>query len=147
MSEPKGFGKTTKPSKKAASPGSQKRKKAQKQYDNLSEQGFPEFNIFVRLPEKPDQWLPVGSIAVKRSSAVNQALFQNEVELQKGALRLFPRLTKRKDELEYGYRLKDKAFADEPIQLAQRPAPSLLQKLRTNLQSWIERLRPGQPIS
>lgn len=138
-STPKGFGKPSNPPKKSPSPAAQKRKGAEKKYENLQTKGFPEFNIYVRLPDKPDNWLPVGSMAVKRSSQISQAIFQNETELLKGALRVFPKLSKRRDELEYGYRVKDKAFQDEPIQLAQRPQPSPIAKLTEGIRGLFRR--------
>lgn len=137
----KGFGKPTRPTKPAPTAAAKKRKVAEKKYENLQDQGYPEFNIYVRLPDKPENWLPVGSMAVKRSGVISQAIFQNEADLLKGALRVFPRLAKRKDELEYGYRLKDKAFRDEPIQVAQRPQPSAMGNLVATVKSKILNLR------
>lgn len=148
MTSTKGFGKpSSKPSskpKKKATESAKQRQQAKKQYETLKGKGLPEFNIFVRLPEKPNNWMPVGAIAVQRSSAINAAIFQNEEALLKGALRLFPKLTKRVEDLEYGYRLKD--FNDEPIQPAQRPTPSPLARLLSPLKTWIstllQKLRP-----
>ncbi|NJL98398.1 MAG: hypothetical protein HC924_06030 [Synechococcaceae cyanobacterium SM2_3_2] len=136
---PKGFGKPTRPVKKPPTAAAKKRKVAEKKYENLQGDGYPEFNIYVRLPEKPENWLPVGSMAVKRSGVINQAIFQNEADLLKGAMRVFPRLAKRQEELEYGYRLKDKAFQDEPIQLAQRPQPSAIAGLMAKIQGLFSR--------
>jgi hypothetical protein len=137
MSQPKGFSQSN-PEKKPAKANTAKRKEAAKRYDELKAKGMPEFAIFARRrqaePGKPNPWLPVGSLAVSRSSAIHQAIFQNEEELKKAAVRLFPRLSKVKDELEFGFRLKDKEFQDEPIQVAVRPQPS-------PLQSWIDRVR------
>ncbi len=138
MATPKGFGSS--PSPKQPTQGAVQRKVAAHQYDELKKQGFPEFNIFVRLPEKPDSWLPVGSLAVKRSSAINQAIFENQAELRKGAVRLFPRLGKRVGELEYGYRLKDKAYQDEPIQVAIPPQPGILQRWRDQAATFLQQI-------
>jgi hypothetical protein len=137
MSQSKGFSKS-KPEKKPTSPNTTKRKQAAKRYDELQAKGMPEFNIFARsgkaTPGKSNPWLPVGSLAVGRSSAIHQAIFQNEEELKKAALRLFPRLSKVKEDLEFGFRLKDPDYQDEPIQLAIRPQPS-------PVQVWIEKIR------
>lgn len=138
MATPKGFGPA--PSPKKPTQGAVQRKAAAHQYDELKKQGFPEFNIFVRLPEKPESWLPVGSLAVKRSSAINQAIFENQAELQKGAVRLFPRLGKRVGDLEYGYRLKDKAYQDEPIQAAIPPQPGILRQWRAQAATFLQQL-------
>lgn len=120
-----GFGKsktTQKPSQNAV-----KRAKASKQYDKMTADGSPEFNIFIRIQGKKN-WYPVGSLAVNRSSKINQAIFAQEAELRQGAFRLFPILRKHQSQLEYGYRLKQ--FTDESIQIAVKPEPSVGGRLR-----------------
>ncbi|MFQ3584350.1 MAG: HHL1-like protein [Cyanobacteriota bacterium] len=140
MSQSKGFSKS-KPTKTPPNPNAAKRKQAAKRYDELQSKGMPEFNIFARsgkaTPGKLNPWLPVGSLAVGRSSAIHQAIFQNEEELKKAALRLFPRLSKVKDDLEFGFRLKDKDYQDEPIQLAIRPKPSPIQVWMEKIRGWL----------
>lgn len=147
MSQPKGFS-TSKPQKKtSANSNASKRKQAAKRYDEMRAKGMPEFNIFVRCgkvpPGRPNPWLPVGSLAVARSSAIHQAIFQNEEELKKAALRLFPRLSKVKENLEFGFRLKDKDFEDEPIQVAIRPQPSPIQVWLDRIRGWLRLLPKG----
>ncbi|GAB4218284.1 MAG: hypothetical protein OHK0012_26540 [Synechococcales cyanobacterium] len=138
----KGFGPPRPPARKVSkSPAASKRQEAAKQLDDYKNQGLPLFTIYVRLPEKPDNWIPVGEIAVKRSSQITQALFANEADLLKGALRLHPKLSKVKDQLEYGYKLKGDLYADEPIQVATRPIPRWTDKLRANLLNWIQALQ------
>lgn len=110
-----GFGKTQ---QKQKTQGAEKRATAAKQYDKLKSKGLPEFNIYIRIKDKKN-WFPVGSLAVNRTSKINQAIFENEEELRKGAFRLFPVLRKNQNQLEYGYRLKE--YNDEPIQLAEPP--------------------------
>jgi hypothetical protein len=61
---------------------------------------------------------------VNRSNQINQAVFEQEQELLKGVFRLFPKLRKHQNNLEYGHRLKE--FKDEPIQVAVRPHPQQL---------------------
>lgn len=140
MSRPKGFSKS-KSEKTSPNPNVVKRKQAAKRYDEMRAKGMPEFNIFARsgkaTPGKPNPWLPVGSLTVSRSSAIHQAIFQNEEELKKAALRLFPRLSKVKEDLEFGFRLKDKDFQDEPIQLAIRPKPSPVQVWMEKIRGWL----------
>ncbi len=118
MAPSTGFGKSkvTKQSSKSA----EKRASASKQYDKMKADGLPEFNIFIRIKDKKN-WFPVGSLAVSRTSQIQQAIFQQEAELLQGAFRLFPVLRKSQNNLEYGYRLKE--FPDEPIQVAVRPEP------------------------
>jgi hypothetical protein len=112
-----GFGGTPTAKPKKAS----KRQAAAQQYDEMKSKGLPEFNIYIRI--KGREWVPAGSLAVQRSSAINQALFQQEEELLKGALRMYPILKQYRDRLEYGYRLKE--FKDEEITLAVRPNPGI----------------------
>jgi hypothetical protein len=112
-----GFGKVQ-PQKQTAKKNKVKRTAASQQFNEMKKSGLPEFNIYVRIKGQK-QWLPAGSMTVNRSSLINDALFQEEEELLKGVFRLFPKLRKHQNELEYGYRLKE--FKDEPITLATRP--------------------------
>ena len=109
--------------------GSQKKKKkapnkhqvAANKYDDMKDKGLPEFNVFIRIKGK--EWVPAGSMAVQRSNQISQAIFQQEAELLKGAIRLYPVLRNFKDNLEYGYRLKQ--FPDEEITVAVLPEPTI----------------------
>lgn len=109
--------------------GSQKKKKkapnkhqvAANKYDDMKGKGLPEFNVFIRIKGK--EWVPAGSMAVQRSNQISQAIFQQEAELLKGAIRLYPVLRNFKDNLEYGYRLKE--FPDEEITVAVLPEPTI----------------------
>ncbi len=108
-----GFGQTaTKVVKKKQT----RRELQAKQYEEMKKKGLPEFNIYVRIPNK--EWLPAGSMAVERSSQISKAIFQQEKELRQSIFRVLPRLQKYQDQLEYGYRLKE--FPDEPILKAER---------------------------
>lgn len=115
-----GFGKVE-PKKQTLKKSKAKRAAASQKYDEMKKDGVPEFNIYVRIKGQK-QWLPAGSIAVSRSNQINQAIFQQEQELLKGIFRLFPKLRKQQNELEYGYRLKE--FKDEPIVVATPPTAS-----------------------
>jgi hypothetical protein len=111
---PVGFGGTsTKPAPKKGNP----RQEKAKQFEEMKQQGLPEFNIFVRLPDR--NWLPAGVMTVQRSNQIERAIFQQEAELKKNIVRLMPKLQKSADQLEFGYRYKQ--FPDEPIVLAKRP--------------------------
>ena len=112
-----GFGKKVHKEKKQSA-GAAQRAEASKQFDEFKEKGLPEYEIYIRIQGKK-QWFPVGAIAVKRSSQIHAAIYDNEAGLQQGAFRLFPVLKKNQGNLEYGYRLKE--FKDEPIELAVRP--------------------------
>jgi Family of unknown function (DUF6523) len=119
MTTTKGFSKA--PSAPKMSKRSQVRAEAAKEYDKLKADGIPDFEVYIRKDKK--HWYPVGSIAVKRSNQINQAIYANQEELCEGAFRLFPILRKNKHQLEYGYRVKE--YKDEPITLAVEPAPSV----------------------
>ena len=56
------------------------------------------------------------------------AIFQQEAELLKGAVRLYPILRQYKENLEYGYRLKE--FPDEEITLAVMPEATIGDKFQ-----------------
>ena len=143
MASAQGFG-PPKPKKKGTS-GTKKRKQAAAKYEDMQSEGLPEFDIFIRDRHKPNNWFPVGSVAVKRSSAIDAAIYQNEDELLKGALRLFPRLAKSRESLEYGYRLKDKLYADEPIAIAQPPAPKKALNLAKKVGGWFQSIGKRKP--
>lgn len=117
-----GFGKVSKAPKKEVKKSQQalQREAAAKSYDEQKKSGIPEYSIFLRELSNDDKerWLPVGSMTIPRSSKVEQALFDNEENLIKGALRLFPK-TDFTGGVEYGYNLK--AYPDEPIKIAERP--------------------------
>lgn len=128
MTTKTGFGK---PQPKKASSNTARRVKAEKQYEKMKSDGMPEFAIYARIKDK-NTWYPVGSLAVNRTSKINQAIFTNLEDLRQGAFRLYPILRKNQHQLEYGYKLKGEEFADEPIQLAVPPQPGVgnaLQKL------------------
>ena len=121
MSTNLGFGKP-KPEPKV-SKRSAERTAAAQEYDRMKSDGMPDYEIYIRIKDKKP-WFPVGSIAVKRSNQINQAIFANQEELLQGAFRLFPVLKKNQAQLEYGYRLKE--FKDDPIELAVPTPPTAL---------------------
>ncbi len=137
MASSTGFGQPKQ--SKTSSKNTEKRAQAAKQYDKMKADGLPEFTIFVRIQGK-NNWFPIGSLAVNRTSKINQAIFDQEAELLQGAFRLFPILRKHQSQLEYGYRLKQ--FSDEPIQVATRPQPGtdgMLQGLKNRVTGLLRR--------
>jgi hypothetical protein len=115
-----GFGKTQprpQPSKRAA-----ERAEAAQQYEKMKTDGLPDYEVYIRIRGKKN-WFPVGVIAVKRSSQINQAVFSNQADLCEAAFRLYPVLRKNQSQLEFGYRLKE--FKDDEIQVAVQPQPGL----------------------
>jgi Family of unknown function (DUF6523) len=132
MTQPSGFGKTKTTPPKVVTEATKKREMASKEYDQMKDKGLPEYEIYVRI-RNSKQWFPVGAIAVKRSSQVNQAIFANEESLLQGAFRIYPILKRNKSNLEYGYRSKE--LKDEPIKLAEQPVaniPNVLNALVSN---------------
>lgn len=101
-----------------------KRAAASRKYDQMKKAGFPEFNLYVRIKGQ-ENWFPVGSMTVNRSTQINQSLFEQEQEFLKSIFHLFPKLRKHQNNLEYGHRLRE--FKDESIEVAIRP------KLTTNI--------------
>uniref|UniRef100_A0A7S4HFH6 Uncharacterized protein n=1 Tax=Prymnesium polylepis TaxID=72548 RepID=A0A7S4HFH6_9EUKA len=127
----KGFGKAPPApppkAKKPKSAGTVKRDAAGAAMDELTASGSPEYTVLIRTvgaDGKAGNWMPVGGIAVPRSSsedmALSMAIFNNEDDLLKGAFRNFPALKKSEDKFEYGYRLKE--FPDDPVKLATKEA-------------------------
>jgi Family of unknown function (DUF6523) len=133
-----GFGKDQ-PKKQTAKKNKAKRAAASQQYNQMKQTGSPEFNIFVRIKDNKN-WFPAGSMTVERSNQIDQAMFQQEAEMLQGVFRLFPKLRKHQDELEYGHRLKE--FPDEPITLAVRPQP-IVPNLIQSAVSGVKELFPG----
>ncbi len=119
-----GFAGVSSQKKKPKNPN--KHQVAANKYDEMKSKGLPEFNIYIRIKGK--EWVPAGSMAVERSNQISRAIFQQEAELLKGAVRLYPILRKYKENLEYGYRLKE--FPDEEITVAVMPEPTLGDKFQ-----------------
>ena len=128
MTNNSGFGKVQ--ATKKATKSAAKRNQAGKQYDKMKADGVPEFNIYIRVQGKKN-WYPAGSLAVNRTSQINQAIFQEEDNLRQGAVRLYPVLKKNQTQLEYGYKLKGAEFADDLIQVAVPPAPGVANFFQT----------------
>ena len=130
-----GFGKVQ-PQQQKVKKNKAKRVAAARQYDEMKKSGLPEFNVYVRIQGQRN-WFPVGAIAVSRSNQINKAVFEQEEELLKGAFRVFPKLRKHKNQMEYGYRLKE--YNDEPIVLAVRPQPTPANWIQSTVTSIKER--------
>lgn len=137
---PKGFG--PKKETKKVSKTTDRRVAAGQQLDEMRAKGLPEFTVFIRIQDQTT-WLPIGTVAVSRSSQVHRAIFANEDDLRQGAFRLFPRLKKYQANLEYGFRVK--GLDDEPIELAVRPAETPVAGFFQKVQSSIAGLFRPQP--
>merc|ERR1712087_86670 len=122
-SAPKGFGAPKPPPPPPPPPATKvRRNQAASDFDQLKASGAPEYMVSIRTvnDKGKSDWMPVGGIAVPRSSsedtAVSMAIFNNEDELLKGAFRNYPKLKSSTDKFEYGFRLKD--FPDDPVKIA-----------------------------
>jgi hypothetical protein len=133
-----GFGKAE-PSKPKAEKHKAKRSAANQRYEEMKSSGLPEFNIYARIKGK-ENWIPAGSMAVDRSSKISLAIYQEEEELRKGILRLYPKLRQYQDQLEFGYRFKE--FNDEEIEVAVRPQPKPVKLIQAKLQESLTKLEP-----
>eukprot|EP00188_Purpureofilum_apyrenoidigerum_P000743 Plantae.Rhodophyta-Purpureofilum_apyrenoidigerum.ctg13553.p1 GENE.Plantae.Rhodophyta-Purpureofilum_apyrenoidigerum.ctg13553~~Plantae.Rhodophyta-Purpureofilum_apyrenoidigerum.ctg13553.p1 ORF type:complete len:177 (-),score=40.84 Plantae.Rhodophyta-Purpureofilum_apyrenoidigerum.ctg13553:844-1374(-) len=117
----KGFGdKPKKPEKKEKSKSQLDREAAEQRLEVMRKAGMPEYSIWLRQKGE-EQWFPVGSLAVDRSSKISQAIFENEDALWQGARRQYPKLAGKEAETEIGYKLA--AFPDEEVRIAERPSP------------------------
>ncbi len=129
-----GFGKA--PARKQPSQSANARKQAAKQFAQMKASGNPEFDIYTRIKGKRN-WYPVGAIAVKRSSQINQAIFGSLEDLHAGAFRIYPILRKNQPNLEYGYRLKEfkKAWAclQKAISLGLEVHPGLMEAIKKEI--------------
>merc|ERR1712086_198906 len=124
-----GFGKAspnqTPKSNKPKSAAAIEREKAGSTFDSMKKRGVPEYQMFLRVKgdTSDKNWIPVGSMAVPRTSdvqtAVTRAIYESEEQLQSGAFRMYPKL-KEYDEFEYGFRLVE--FPDEEIRIARKEA-------------------------
>ncbi len=144
----KGFGEQK--AKPSPSKAQKRREAAASRYDAMAASGMPEYSVWLRLKEPPRPegvskddpdfqempWLPVGSLAVPRSSQVSQAIFDAEEDLLQGAYRLYPNLkNEEKENIEYGFQLKQ--FPDEEIRKAERKQTG---GFMGSFQEWIDKL-------
>lgn len=128
----KGFG--AKPTKRAASERQMRQEAAASRYDEMAARGMPEYSVWIRLkePPRPDgvssddpdfqvmPWLPVGSLAVPRSSQIANAIYEAEDDLLQGAFKLYPNMqNEERSNFEYGF--QNKQFPDEEVRLAVKP--------------------------
>jgi len=78
------------------------------QFDEMAADGKPVYAVFVRAAG-PNQWFPVGPMAVDNESSIVPAIFSAEKDIVSASLRMYPAMIpKAKDPgLQYGYRLRD----------------------------------------
>lgn len=112
----KGFG-PDKPKPREKSAGQQKREAESSKYDEISNTGGQEYNIFVRQFGSDDSsWLPAGAVAVPRGAQVASAIYANEEQLKSSIVRIFPKLAGMENEFEFGFNLK--IYPDDPVEVA-----------------------------
>jgi len=131
----KGFGKPVNPPKPNPPKKGRRRTgrlpeeefQARKRFEQAEKEGQPIFEVFVRPAGTSEEWKPAGALAVS-SNLIDRAIFDQEQKLTQSALRQYASLRKAKAVLEFGYRRKD--FSDDPVKLAVRPKPSLIDRVR-----------------
>uniref|UniRef100_A0A7S0RDT2 Uncharacterized protein n=1 Tax=Pyramimonas obovata TaxID=1411642 RepID=A0A7S0RDT2_9CHLO len=104
-----GFGKPKGPPKaEKITKSQQERMQKSDVFDDMAASGKPVYAVFVRV-SGPNQWFPVGPMAVENETSIVPAIFGAEKDLVTAALRMYPSMiTKAKDPgLQYGYRLRD----------------------------------------
>ncbi|MFN6067325.1 MAG: HHL1-like protein, partial [Pseudanabaena sp.] len=69
--KPSGFAQGSSQSKKKKK-APNKHQIAASKYDEMKENGLPEFNIYIRIKGK--EWVPAGSMAVERSNLISRAI-------------------------------------------------------------------------
>mmetsp|Transcript_3710 Transcript_3710/g.7090 ORF Transcript_3710/g.7090 Transcript_3710/m.7090 type:complete len:198 (-) Transcript_3710:228-821(-) len=94
-----------------------KREEQSSKYDEISNSGGQQYNVFVRQFGSDDNsWFPCGSIAVPRGAQVSDAIFANEQGLKEAIVRMYPKLRGFEEEFEFGYNLK--IYVDDPVEVA-----------------------------
>lgn len=147
--QPRGFGKPVNPDKPNPPRKGRRRTpriadedfKARKTFDQAEKEGKPTFEIFVRSAGSSEEWKAAGVIAVA-SNLVERAIYDSEEKLRQTALRQFPTLRKSKVPLEYGFRRKE--FSDDPVKLAVRPKPTLVERVRSFVEKSLGKNKPNQ---
>mmetsp|Transcript_26762 Transcript_26762/g.32485 ORF Transcript_26762/g.32485 Transcript_26762/m.32485 type:complete len:240 (+) Transcript_26762:60-779(+) len=81
---------------------------AELEYERLTKEGATVYAIFARA-RGPNQWFPVGPMAIPEGGDVETEIFKAEKDLVKAAVKMYPALTVQKNTigLEYGFRLRD----------------------------------------
>ena len=83
---------------------------ASSRYDEIVANGGVVFEVFARAAG-PNQWFPVGPLAVASRRSVKREIWNAEEPLRKAAFKMYPALAKPPafGRLEYGYRERDEA--------------------------------------
>ena len=94
----------------AAAPPSAAEVAAGERFDAVVAKGGAVFEVFVRAAG-PNQWFPVGPIAVERPRDVKKEIWNAEEPLRKAAFKMYPALAKPPafGRVEYGYRERDES--------------------------------------
>ena len=83
---------------------------ASERFDAVVAKGGAVFEVFARAAG-PNQWFPVGPIAVERPRDVKKEIWKAEEPLRKAAFKMYPALAKPPafGRIEYGYRERDES--------------------------------------
>ena len=93
-----------------AAPPSAAEVAASERFDAIVAKGGAVFEVFARAAG-PNQWFPVGPIAVERPRDVKKEIWKAEEPLRKAAFKMYPALAKPPafGRIEYGYRERDES--------------------------------------
>jgi len=85
-------------------------KEAEKKFDDIVAAGGAIFEVFIRA-KGPNQWFPVGPMAVKNPRSIKNEIWAAEEPLKKAGFRMYPKLLAfpASGKVEYGYRERDEA--------------------------------------
>jgi predicted membrane-bound spermidine synthase len=90
-------------------------------YDTMLEDGAKVYEVFIRA-KGPNQWFPVGPMAVKQDWMIVPEMWKAEADMKKAGFKMYPALLNAPcfGKVEYGYRVRDdeKKVTEEEIREA-----------------------------
>lgn len=90
-------------------------------YDTMLEDGAKVYEVFIRA-KGPNQWFPVGPMAVKQDWMIVPEMWKAEADMKKAGFKMYPALMNAPcfGKVEYGYRVRDdeKKVTEEEIREA-----------------------------
>ena len=93
------------PAKKVEMPPTEAELAASAKYDNMLEEGAIVYECFIRA-KGPNQWFPVGPMAVKQDWMIVPEMWKAEDRMKKAGFKMYPALMRAPcfGNVEYGYR-------------------------------------------
>lgn len=96
--------------KKVEMPPTEAELAASAKYDTMLEEGAIVYECFIRA-KGPNQWFPVGPMAVKQDWMIVPEMWKAEADMKKAGFKMYPALLRAPcfGKVEYGYRVRDDA--------------------------------------